>query len=193
MSITRGRHFPVQTVHLGQAGSFASMLQTTLPEDIVQAGSSTGWGIGGQLGMVAEDQGNVYRLVQINNTTGVATAAGDCVYFKDSTQQVVTSKASESVAGANAIAGGTLGTITSAQSTAPSYIWIQIGGVQTVPTSSASTVAGDMLVGDGTNNKQLVRIAAAGTVTALIYAIALGSASGGNNATSARWVLGSTL
>lgn len=192
MAITKGRFFPVQTIHYGPSGNFTTLFTALGSDGTVASGESGPFY--GQLGMIVEDSGVVYKLVQIKNTTGVSSAAGDICYYKDTTFNVVTTKASESAFAANGVAGGTILTVSSTNSTLGDYMFIQIGGLQAaVATNSGSTVAGDMLVGDGSTDKQLDRIAAGSNLTNIPFAIAAGSASGGNNAASVVWLVGNLL
>lgn len=178
-----GRFFPVQGLHLGPTGAYASFIQTDLSNLYP-----------GQLGQSAEDNGAVYKLVKVLNTAGVLTAAGDIAYYKDTTLTLCTTKASEGLAAANGVAGGTIGAITSAQSAAGVFVFIQIGGIQlAVATDAAGTVAGDMLRGDGATDKRLVRTAAGVAPINVVFAIAQGAAAGGNNAATVRWILGQLL
>ena len=168
-----GRFFPVQTLHLGPTGSFATFNEAALP-------------LGGQLGMIVEDAGKVYRLVKFDNGAGnVASVAGAAAYWKTRGSTLVTSDLTDQEAGVNSVAGGFLGVVTDL-----SYCFIQIGGAQSVSTA-ASVVAGDKLIGGGTADGQLVRAAAATAAPDIPVAIAYGSVSGGF--TPVYWLLGILL
>jgi len=168
-----GRFFPVQSVHLGQTGAFASFNEATLP-------------FPGLLGAVVEDNGKVYRLVKFDNGAGnVASIAGGAAYWKTRASGIVTSDITDQEAGANSVAGGFLGVVTDLY-----YCFIQIGGTQSVSTA-ASVVAGDKLTGGGATDMQLVRNAAATASPDLAVATAYGSVSGGF--TTVYWILGMLL
>lgn len=167
-----GRFFPATGVDLGVATSYATFNQSTLPRP-------------GMQGHVIEDSGNVFKLVQRNNTADVATVAGAVGYYKDNTHLIVTSKASEALStGFNGVAGGFLGVITNGN-----FCFIQIGGSQSISTAAA-VVAGDKLMGSATDG-QLARSAQGTAPTDVVWAIAEGAVSGGFSA--ARWLLGNLL
>lgn len=80
------------------------------------------------LGTVAayrDGQGRVllFKYVQLNSTTFPTLAIGP-VYYKDETQQIVTTNESEAVAGINSLAGILL----SLSAANLDFIWIQISG-----------------------------------------------------------------
>lgn len=167
-----GRFFPVQTVHLGRAGTFASFNEATLP-------------IGGQLGVTVEDQGKVYRLVKFDNGVGnVASVAGGVVHWKDRANSVVTSDQTDAQATINSVAGATLGVITDLY-----YCFIQIGGLQTCLVAAATAV-GDAMVGSTTDNT-FGRTASGTAPVGVPYAIAYSAISGGTS--SVYWNLGNLL
>ncbi len=167
-----GRFFPVQTVHLGQTGAFATFNEATLP-------------IGGQLGMVVEDAAKVYRLVQKHKVTAsVATTAGFVAYWNDRANFKVASDETDTQAAVNGVAGAFLGVITDEY-----YCWIQIGGLQSIGSKDA-TSAGDMLLGSTTDG-QLATIAAGTAPTNVVFAIAYGTAAA--NLVAAYWLLGNLL
>jgi len=184
--MTTGRFFPVQSLHPGVTGSIATFNSATLPMDIPQAaGSSSTFGIGGQLGLVIEDSGKVYRLVKKHKVTAsVNTSAGFVAYWQDRANAVVVSDQTDTQAAVNGVAGAFLGAVTD-----ENYCFIQIGGLQTVGSKDA-TSAGDMLFGSTTDG-QLATIAAGSTVTNVPFAIAYGTASG--NLVLANWLLGNLL
>ncbi len=128
-----GRFFPIQTIHLGRAGTYASFNEPTLP-------------IGGLLGAVVEDAGKVYRLVKFDNGTGnVASAAGGAAHWKTRASFIVTSDQTDHESGVNGIAGGFLGVVTDLY-----YCFVQIGGLQAVITDGNAT-KGSCAVGTTTD------------------------------------------
>lgn len=168
-----GRFFPVQTIHLGQVGTFAGFNEITLP-------------IGGALGMVVEDNGKVYRLVKHDDGAGnVATTAKFVAHWKTRASFVVSSDQSDAQAGINGVAGGYLGVITDGR-----YCFIQMGGVQDVLVQAA-TAAGDTMIGsttDGTLNRMPNANA---TYDGLPVAVAYTAISGGS--ANVYWLLGMLL
>ena len=170
-----GRFFPVQIMSLGQTGSIASLNVASLGND----GSSP---FLGQLGMVIEDSGKVYRLVQhVKVTASVTTAAGFACHWYDRDNFKVVSDQTDAQAGVNGVAGAYLGVVTDNY-----YCFIQMGGKQTLKTA-ASVVAGDKLIGSTTDG-QLARVAAGTATTDECVAIAYGSVSSGFSA--AYWKFG---
>lgn len=165
------RFFPVQGIHLGAGGTYAAFNQSTLP-------------LAGQLGFISEDGGKVYRLVLRNNTADVATVAGHVAVWKDRDNFVVSSKASESQAGVNAVAGAFLGVITNAN-----YCFVQIGGKQNCLVA-ASVAAGDKLTGPTTDGT-FVRNAAATAAPDEPWAIAYTAISGGK--ADVQWLTGKLI
>jgi hypothetical protein len=128
-----GRFFPVQTVHLGPLGAFATFNEAALP-------------MAGQLGMVVESEGKVYRLVKFDNGAGnVASAAGGAAHWSDRANFVVTSDQTNAQAAIASVAGGFLGVVTDG-----CYCFIQIGGKQTVITDTNAD-AGDLAIGTTTD------------------------------------------
>lgn len=173
-TIGPGRFFPVQIVDLSPVGTIAGLNASTLP-----------FSSAGQLGMLVEDSGNLYRLVQRVNTSDVTTSAGFVAQFTDSTRQIVSSKASEGAYGINSVAGAFLGAVTN-----NNYCYIQMGGVQSCFVA-ASTAAGDNMIGKATDG-YFDRVAVgAATVQSVVFAIALTAVS--SNKSSVRWLPGTLL
>lgn len=183
MAGTTGRFFPVQTLHLGRTGTVAGYNES----DVVMGplGFSTP---DGQLGMVLESAGNVYRKVQKANTVDVATVAGSAAMWKDYANMKVTSKASESQAGVNGVAGGFLGVITN-----NNYCFIQIGGLQSVTTDGADggAAAGDMIIGLATDVTMTHKDISAENLQVIPFGIAWAAEAAG--ATLIRWLIGNLL
>lgn len=132
--MANGRFFPVQGIHLGKEGTLAALNVAAL-------------NIPGQLGLVTEDAGKVYRIVQFDNGSGnVAAIVGGVVHWKDREAFVVTSDQTDAQATINSVAGGT-----QVIATDQYYTAIQIGGRQSVKVA-ASTAVGDAMVGSTTDN-----------------------------------------
>lgn len=167
-----GRFFPSTGVDLGTATSYATFNQSTLPRP-------------GMLGQLFEDTGAVYKLVQKNNTADVATVAGFVAHYKDTTLNIVTSKASEAIASVNSVAGAFLGVITNAN-----YCFIQCGGVQTGVSVAAAVAAGDKLTGSATDG-QLARSAQGVAPLDVVFGVAYGAVAA--NVAPVRWLLGTLL
>jgi hypothetical protein len=183
MAGTTGRFFPVQTVHLGRGGTFANYNES----DVVMGplGFSTP---DAQLGMCVENAGNVYRKVQKANTVDVATVAGSAAVWKDYANMKVSSKASESQAGVNGVAGGFLGVITN-----NNYCFIQIGGLQTVTTDGADggAAAGDMMIGLATDVTMTHKDVGSENLQQIPFGVAWAAESAGT--TLIRWLIGNLL
>jgi hypothetical protein len=168
-----GRFFPVQTLHLGPTGTVAGCNISSLL-------------LPGQLGMVVEIAGKVYRLVQFDNGAGnVASAATMAAHWHTRASFIVTSDKSSGEMASNGIAGGFLGVLTDQY-----YGFIQIGGLQTLLTNGSANAAGDLLAGStGDNDGTLVIVAAA---TQLPVAVCQ-AGDGGGTTNAAYWLLGTTL
>ena len=189
-----GRFFPTFGHHLGQAGNYRTFNEATLNNG--GAGPYLG-----HLGQLVEDNGKVFRLVQYNKgTDSVATIDGGVVYWKDKSNYIVTPDAgTDSEAERNGVAGGTHVAIAAGSS--GNYMYVQCGGDQAAVTVAASTVAGDVLTGDPTNDNVLVRTAAGTAPVAVPVAVALStrgtttSDSGGSvsNSSKLRWILGNLI
>lgn len=191
--MARGRFFPVQTVDLGQTGNFGTML-----EGISNAGP---WK--GQLGMVVESGGKVWRLVQYDISAGAAVDAidGGVLYWEDKSNFLVHADASAGEALANGVAGGCHQAIDTSAQTEDSYMWVQIGGDQAAVVVAASTVAGDHLTGHASTDNVLTRTAAGTAPVDVPVATALSTrgtttsdegASVGNSS-AVRWIVGNLL
>jgi hypothetical protein len=177
---TTGRFFPVQTMHLGQTGTFAGYNES----DVVIG--PRGFSLpDGQLGMVVEDNGKVYRKVQHTaSPDAVATAAGFVAYWKTRASVIATSDQEDSEAAVNGVCGAYLGVIT-----AGNFCFVQIGGLQSIGSKDA-TSAGDMLFGSTTDG-QMATVAAGSAVLNIPFAIAWGTAAA--NFVNAYWLLGNLL
>ena len=128
-----GRFFPVQSIHLGSVGTFAGFNEQYCP--LLTAGFTANTA-NGQLGMIVEDSGKAYRLVQFDNGSGdVASVAGYNAFWKTRASFVVTMDETDSEAGVNGVAGGFLAAITDQY-----YCFIQVGGVQLVKTDGSADV-----------------------------------------------------
>lgn len=178
MAANNGRFFPVQTMHLGPTGSVTTFNEATL---------NNGFGpFAGQLGMVLEQNGNVYRLVQFLNTGAeVAALAGIPAYWLVRANFTVTADSSDSESGINGVAGGMLGVTTLAY-----YCFLQIGGLQTVVTDT-NFVAGCAAIGsatDGVFDSMLV-----GSATWLAHPVGISNATDSGTVGTMYWLLGSML
>jgi hypothetical protein len=167
-----GRFFPVQTIHLGQVGTFAGFNEATLP-------------IPGLLGAICEDDGKVYRLVQFDNgTDNVASIAGNAAHWKTRASSIVTMDKSSGEFASNGVAGGFLGVITDQY-----YCFVQCGGLQTLKTDGNAD-AGEILCGDTSDTDGvLIPVAAA---TSLPVAICQ-TADGNGTTAPSYWILGNLL
>lgn len=169
-----GRLFPVQTVHIGQTSNYATMNVSALA-------------YAGQLGMVFEDGGKAFRIVQLTTgTAAVASIAGGVVYWSDRANFKVSTDQTDSEANINGVAGATL----LAGVTDLNYCVIQIGGLQSCKVA-ALTAAGDNMIGsttDGTFGRVAV---GAATVQSVIFAIAWSAVS--SNFSNVYWQLGTLL
>lgn len=107
------------------------------------------------LGSLRYENDKLYKYVKMSNTSGVACVAGDPVAYKATPAagysiNVVTSKVSE--ADAQPIcAGFVTATISSAQSAAGAFIWVQVTGQVTVTAAVASGVIGSGAMLSGTD------------------------------------------
>jgi hypothetical protein len=171
MAGVSGRFFPVQALHLGQLGTFADFNESALP-------------MGGQLGMLIEDDAKVYRLVHVH-LNSVATVAGNAAHWEARADYVVTMDKSSGEMASNGIAGGFLkSTITDGY-----YAFVQIGGLQTLKTDGNADV-GEILCGDTSDtNGILIPVAAA---TSLPVAVCQ-TADGGGTTAPCYWILGNLL
>jgi hypothetical protein len=194
-----GRFFPVVALHLGIATDPRKFNQATLPNDIPQAaGSSSTFGIGGQLGAMIEYIGGVYRLVKVD-TSDVATIDGGVAYWKDKANYVVTADSSDAEGAADDVAGGTH--VVVASDSAAHYIFVQCGGDQAAVVVAASAVAGDHLTGHASTDNVLTRTAAGTAAPDKQAATALstrGTTTSDNgasvsNSSKVRWILGNLL
>jgi hypothetical protein len=130
-----GRFFPVQVMHLGPAGTFASFNEATLP-----------LGTAGQVGMVIQDADKCYRLVKFDNgTANVASAANGAAHWKDRSTFTVTSDQTDAESTINGVAGIFLGVLTDSY-----YGFIQIGGLCSF-TTGGSVTKGDLCIGTTTD------------------------------------------
>lgn len=184
MALSTGRFFPVQHIHLGSGGTFASLNVQYLGNDgTVAAGDSGPWA--GSLGQVVEDSGKCYRLVQFDNGTGnVASVAGGAAHWKTRASFIVTSDQTDAEASLNGVAGGFLGVLTDLY-----YGFIQMGGVQAVVVDT--TVAAGKAVIATTTDLTLVATTTNTKGDQLTYGVSYGT----NTTTSANiyWVLGNLL
>lgn len=167
-----GRFFPVQTIHLGPLGTYADFNESALP-------------MGGQLGMLTEDDGKVYRLVQFDNGAGnVASIAGNAAHWSTRASYIVTMDKSSGEMASNGIAGGFLRVVTDQY-----YCFLQCGGLQTLKTDGNAD-AGEILCGDTADTDGvLIPVAAA---TSLPVAICQ-TADGGGTTAPCYWILGNLL
>lgn len=178
-SYNNGRFFPVVTMHLGSTGAFATFNESTL--------SNSGSGpFLGQLGMVIEANGKVYRLVQFDNGTGnVASVAGGPAHWKDRSSFVVTSDQTDAESGINGVAGGFLAAVTDLY-----YCFVQMGGLQTIVTDT-NFVAGCAAIGSATDlvfDSMLV-----GSATWLANPVGISNATDSGTAGTMYWILGMML
>ena len=173
-----GRFFPVQGMHLGPTGAFSTFNVQTLND------SGAGpWS--GQLGMITEDNGKMYRLVQFDNGSGdVAAAAGGVAHWKTRASWIVTSDQTDAQASLNSVAGAFLMALTDQY-----YGFIQMGGVQAVTVDTTAS-AGTALIAS-TTDLTLVATTTNTKGNQLIYGISYGT----NSTTSANvyWVVGNLL
>ena len=193
----QGRFFPVQSIHFGVVTSPRTMNAAVLPMDIAQgAGSTSGFGLGGQLGMMIEWQGGVYRLIQFDNGSAVAAIDGGVLYWKTMSTFEATSDASTGEAAANGICGGTHVVLTDRY-----YGFVQCGGDQAAVVVAASAVAGDHLTGHATTDNVLTRTAAGTAPIDKLAATALTTrgtttsdvGASVSNSSKVRWVLGNLI
>lgn len=107
------------------------------------------------LGSLRIDGDKLYKYMKLQNTSGVACVAGDPVSYKATpaagySVNVVTSKVSE--ADAQPICAGCVqATISSAQTTAGVFIWVQVTGLISVPAAVTSGVVGSGAMMSGTD------------------------------------------
>lgn len=135
---TSGRFFPVQTFALGPGSSFANFYPA------LELYSNGQYPQAGTLGMIVEQNGKVYRLVQFDNGSGnVAAVVGAPAYWLVRASWTVTSDESDGESLTNGVAGGFLAIVTDLN-----YCWLQIGGLQAVVTDG-NAVAGAAAIGSG--------------------------------------------
>jgi hypothetical protein len=172
MAGVSGRFFPMQTIHLGQKGTFATFNEETLP-------------YGGQLGCVTESGGKVYRLVQFDNGTGnVASVAGNAARWKTRASFIVTMDITDAEAGGvNDVAGGFLGALTDQY-----YGFVQIGGKQSL-LGDGSVAKGELVSGGTSSDGEFDTWA----TTELPVAVAWGDDTGSPTMFDAYWLLGMML
>lgn len=126
-----GRFFPIQIMHLGPNGTFASYNEASLP-------------FAGQVGMVIQDSDKVYRLVKFDNGGhNVASAANGVAHWKDRSTFTVTSDCTDAEMVNNGVAGIFLGVLTDGY-----YGFVQIGGLATF-TTGGGVSKGDAVVSKG--------------------------------------------
>lgn len=178
MAGATGRFFPVQGMHLGSTGAFSSFNESALNDS-----GSGPWA--GNLGMITEDNGKMYRLVKFDNGTGnVAAAAGGVAHWKTRASFIVTSDQTDAEASLNSVAGAFLMALTDGY-----YGFIQMGGVQAVTVDTTAS-AGTALIAS-TTDLTLVATTTNTKGNQLIYGISYGT----NTTTSANvyWVVGNLL
>ena len=138
MATTVGRFFPYQSIHLGATGSVSTFNEASLSNS----------GIGpflGQLGMIMEQDGKVYRLVQFDNGSAVAAAANQLAYWKTRASNIVTSDESAGEALRTGAAGLFLMALTDLY-----YGFVQIGGPCTFVTDQSVDI-GDAIIATTTD------------------------------------------
>lgn len=108
----------------------------------------------------------LFKLVKLDSTTFPASLLTGPVYYKDETQQVVTTNESEAVAGENSYAGMLLN-LSAANG---QLVWIQVGGYLgsdsdagfgAQPVSTAAFAVGETVV--GASGQQVMAVVASGT------------------------------
>jgi len=130
------------------------------------------------LGGAIEYMGRIYRLVQLQGAT--AAAAGGVVYWKTRSQGIVSTAHGDSDSVVNGVAGVFPSTASSGAAgfILNDYCFIQIGGVAPAAKVSASTAAGDKMIGSATD-LTFGRIAAGTAATDNVFGTAIGAIAGG--------------
>lgn len=189
--MARGRMFPVQTVDLGRVGNFGTMLE---PVDTAP------WA--GQLGMVVEQGGKAWRLVQLNFDLGTVDGLdGGLAYYSDESLFVVTFDASSGEALAASLAGGVHQVVDISALTADQYLWVQVGGEQLAVVIAASAVTGDYACGHASTDNVATRTAAGtasldspfGTVLSTRGSTTSDEGASVSNSSTVRWNVGSFI
>jgi hypothetical protein len=179
-----GRFFPVQIMHLGSGGTFASLNVSSLGGDgTVASGDAGPWY--GQLGQVIEDSNKVYRLIQFDNGSGdVASAAGGVAHWKTRASFIVTSDQTDAQASLNGVAGGFLGVLTDQY-----YGFIQLGGLQAMTTDTTQSTGTALIA--STTDLTLVATTTNTKGNQLIYGISYGTVT--TTSVNIYWVFGNLL
>lgn len=91
--------------------------------------------------LLPDEDGNLYRYVQIQTADATDCADGQCVYLRDAASWIVNSDQS-ATAGGGQVVGVGIGVIT-----AGNYGWIMVAGIHDAVLTDGGVAAGDALIG----------------------------------------------
>jgi hypothetical protein len=156
----------------------------------------------GQVGMMVESAGKVWRLVRLDYDGGtVDSIDGGLAYYSDESAFEVTFDASAAEGLAAGLAGGVHQVIDVSALTEDQFMWVQVGGPQLAVVIAASAVASDVATGHASTDNVATRTAGGtaapdsphGTVLSTRGTTTSDEGASVANSSTVRWNLGTFL